>query len=182
MQATRTTADAAARYIRRGYTVVPVPPGSKNPGRPGWERLRITEEDVPCYFADGENIGIHVGEPSGWRVDVDLDTPEARKVAGRFLEPTLTSGRASAPDSHWWYVSPGAEHRPFTDLSGKMILELRSTGHHTLVAPSVHPSGERYRWSESGIEAREISSAELTRRCQELATAALIARHIPEPK
>jgi hypothetical protein len=63
-----------------------------------------------------------------------------------------------------------------------MLLELRSTGHHTLVAPSVHPSGERYRWSESGMEAREIGAEDLTRRCQELATAALIARHLPEPK
>jgi hypothetical protein len=176
------SAEAAARYIERGLTVVPVPPGSKNPQRPGWERLRIAAEDAPRYFDNGQNIGIHVGEPSGWRVDVDLDGPETRKVAGRFLEPTLTSGRASAPDSHWWYVSPGAEHRPFTDLDGKMILELRSTGHHTLVAPSVHPSGERYRWSESGIEAQEISAAELTRRCRELATAALIARHLPEPR
>ena len=182
MEATRTTADAAARYVERGLAVVPVPPRSKNPQRPGWERLRIDLEDVPRYFDSGQNIGIHVGEPSGWRVDVDLDAPETRKVAGRFLEPTLTSGRASAPDSHWWFVSPGAEHRPFTDLDGKMILELRSTGHHTLVAPSVHPSGERYRWSESGMEAREIGAAELTRRCQELATAALIARYLPEPK
>jgi hypothetical protein len=182
MEATRTTADAAARYVERGLAVVPVPPRSKNPQRPGWERLRIGLEDVPRYFDSGQNIGIHVGEPSGWRVDVDLDAPETRKVAGRFLEPTLTSGRASAPDSHWWYVSPGVEHRPFTDLDGKMILELRSTGHHTLVAPSVHPSGERYRWSESGMEAREIGAAELTRRCQELATAALVARYLPEPK
>jgi hypothetical protein len=176
------SAKAAARYIERGYTVVPVPPRSKNPQRPGWERLRISVEDVPRYFDNGQNIGIHVGRPSGWRVDVDLDAPETRKVAGRFLEPTLTSGRASAPDSHWWYVSPGAEHRPFTDLDGKMLLELRSTGHHTLVAPSVHPSGERYRWSESGMETREIGTDELLRRCQKLATAALIARHLPEPK
>ena len=176
------SADAAARYIQRGLTVVPVPPGSKNPQRPGWERLRISLEEVPRYFDDSQNIGIHVGKPSGWRVDVDLDALETRKVAGRFLEPTLTSGRASAPDSHWWYVSPGAEHRPFTDLDGKMLLELRSTGHHTLVAPSVHPSGERYRWSESGMEAREISAEDLLRRCRKLATAALIARHLPEPK
>jgi len=182
MEATRTTADAAARYIERGLTVVPVPPRSKNPGRSGWERLRITLEEVPRYFDNGQNIGIHLGEPSGWRVDVDLDAPETRGIAGRFLGPTLTSGRASAPDSHWWYISPGAEHRPFTDLSGKMILELRSTGHHTLVAPSVHPSGERYRWSQSGIEAQEIDAAELTRRCRELATAALIARYLPELK
>lgn len=127
------SAKAAERYIERGYTVVPVPAGSKNPGRTGWERLRITREEIPCYFDNGQNIGIHVGEPSGWRVDVDLDVPEVRRIAGRFLEPTLTSGRASSPDSHWWYVCPGAEYRTFKDLGPETILELRSTGHHTLV-------------------------------------------------
>jgi hypothetical protein len=176
------SAKAAARYIERGYTVVPVPAGSKNPGRDGWERLRITVEDVPRYFTNGQNIGIHVGEPSGWRVDVDLDVPEILKVAGRFLPPTLTSGRASSPDSHWWYVCPGVEHRTFKDMGGETILELRSTGHHTLVWPSVHPSGEQVKWSEGGLEAQEISAGELTRACRELASAGLIARHLPPVK
>src|ERR687893_435109 len=182
MEATRTTADAAARYVERGLAVVPVPPRSKNPQRPGWERLRIDLEDVPRYFDSGQNIGIHVGEPSGWRVDVDLDTPEVRRVAGRFLEPTLTSGRASSPDSHWWYVCPGAEHRTFKDLTGEMILELRSTGHHTLVWPSVHPCGEEIRWSEAGLDAQEIAAADLDRACRGLASAGLIARHLPPAK
>jgi hypothetical protein len=176
------SAKAAQRYIERGYTVVPVPPRSKNPGRTGWERLRIAREDVRRYFTNGQNIGIHVGEPSGWRVDVDLDVAEVRRVAGRFLEPTLTSGRASSPDSHWWYVCPGAEYRAFKDIGGETILELRSTGHHTLVWPSVHPSGEEIRWSEAGLEAQEIGAEDLTRACRELASAGLIARHLPPPR
>jgi hypothetical protein len=176
------SAKAAARYIERGYTVVPIPPRSKNPQRAGWERLRISRDDVPRYFTNGQNIGIHLGEPSGWRVDVDLDVSEVRKVAGRFLLATLTSGRTSSPDSHWWYVCHGAEHRTFKDLGGEMILELRSTGHHTLVWPSVHPSGEEIRWSEGGLEAQEIGAEELTRACRELASAGLIARHLPPAK
>ncbi len=181
MEATRTTADAAARYIRSGLAVVPVPPRSKNPNRSGWERLRITLEEIPRYFDNGQNIGIHLGEPSGWRVDVDLDAPETRRVAGRFLTPTLTSGRESAPDSHWWYVCPGAEHRTFTDLDGEMLLELRSTGHHTLVWPSVHPSGEAITWSGTD-QPHEVGARELTRSCKELASAGLIARHLPPAK
>jgi hypothetical protein len=58
-----------------------------------------------------------------------------------------------------------------------MVLELRSTGHHTLVWPSVHPSGEEIRWSEGGLEALEIGAEDLTRACRELASAGLIARH-----
>jgi hypothetical protein len=174
------SAKAAARYIERGYAVVPVPARSKNPGRNGWEDLRITLEDVPRYFTNGQNVGIHTGEPSGWLVPVDQDVREVRHIAGRFLLPTLTSGRESTPDSHWWYVAPGCPHKTFKDLDNSMILELRSTGHHTLVEPSVHPSGEAYRWSRSGLQPEEISAEELVSACQGLASAALIARHLPE--
>lgn len=161
-----------------------MPSREKNPGRSGWENLRITEEEVPRYFTNGQNVGIHVGEPSGWLVDVDLDTPEARRIAGRFLPATLTSGRLSSPDSHWWYYAKGAEYRTFTDLApnGSTLLELRSTGHHTLVYPSVHPSGEQITWSESGLETQRMDEEELLEACRKLAAATLIARHLPELK
>ena len=110
------SASAAARYLQSGVCVIPVPAGEKNPNRSGWESLRIRAEDIPKYWSNGQNIGIHTGEPSGWLVDVDLDTQEARKIAGRFLPATLTSGRDSSPDSHWWYYAQGAEYQTFTDL------------------------------------------------------------------
>lgn len=176
------TEQAARHYLERGLVVVPVPLGEKNPGRPGWERLRITEAEIPRYFHDGQNIGVHCGEPSGWFVCADLDKPEALKLGGRFLPQTLTSGRQGTPDSHWWYYAVNAEHHTFKDLDGSMILELRSTGHHTLVAPSKHPSGERYEWSRSGLEAETVGAGELAARCRELATAALIARHLPKAR
>jgi hypothetical protein len=58
------SAKAARWYIGKGFTVVPVPVGEKNPGRDGWESLRITLEEVPQYFNNGQNIGLHNGEPS----------------------------------------------------------------------------------------------------------------------
>lgn len=178
------SASAALRYAKSGVCVIPVPSGEKNPGRSGWEALRLTEESIPSYFTNGQNIGIHTGEPSGWLVDVDLDTPEARKIAGRFLPATLTSGRASSPDSHWWYYAEGAEYRTFTDLppNSKPLLELRSTGHHTLVWPSKHPCGELITWSESGLETHRMDAGELTEACRKLAGATLVARHLPELK
>ena len=86
---------AAAALIRRGVAVIPVPAGEKHPGRPGWESLRITEEDIPNYWTNGQNVGMLCGKPSGDRVDVDLDPDEAVRIAGRFLPPTLTSGHKS---------------------------------------------------------------------------------------
>ena len=90
------------------------------------------------------------------------------------------------PDGHWWYVAPGLEHREFEGIpksaSEGTILELRSTDHQAVVEPSVHPSGEHYRWSRSGLEPLEISVEELTVACRRLTAAALVVRHLPEPK
>jgi len=176
------SAKAAARYVERGWVPVPVLAGEKNPGRDGWQELRIGLEDIPRHFTNGQNVGIHCGEPSGWLVPADLDAPETMRIADRFLPPTLTSGRESTPDSHRWYVSEGAQHATFKDLDGSMILELRSTGHHTLVEPSKHPSGECYRWDRSGRKIATIGAEELLRSCRALAAAALIARHLPKTR
>jgi len=94
------TQDAARRYIGRGWAPIPVPANSKNLRRLDFERERWTIEDVTKAWNNGQNIGLLTGEPSGWLVDVDLDCPEAVKIAERFLPSTLTSGRASNPDSH----------------------------------------------------------------------------------
>src|SRR5215211_2988852 len=177
---------AAARYIERGWAPVPIPARQNGPQIPGWERLRISVSDVPRYFTNVQNIGIITGKASGWLVTVDLDCPEAVALAGRFLEPTLTGGRKSIPDGHWWYISPGLELREFEGLpktaSEGTILELRSTDHQTVVEPSVHPSGERYRWSRSGLKPLEIDAEALTEAARRLAVAALVACHLPESK
>ena len=165
---------------------MPLPAGQKGPRIAGWQHLRMSVSDVPRYFNNGQNVGIINGEASGGLVTVDLDCPEAVALAGRFLDPTLTSGRESVPDGHWWYVSPGLEHREFEGIpktaSEGALLELRSTDHQTVVEPSVHPSGERYRWSRSGLEPQEIGTEELTNAACRLAVAVLIACHLPESK
>jgi hypothetical protein len=171
---------AATALIRRGVSVIPVPAGEKNPNRPGWQDERIIEEDVPLRWTNGQNIGLLCGDPSGGRVDADLDADEAVAIAGRFLPPTLTSGRESRPHSHWWFIAPAAESRDWKDTDNSKLVELRCTGRQTLVSPSTHPDGDRYLWhSEAGLQTAEMDAAELTRRLREVATAALIGRHLP---
>jgi putative DNA primase/helicase len=173
------TPDYIRRYMKRGVMVIPLPAGEKNPGRKGWESERWTLEDIPRLWNNGQNVGALLGEPSGWLVDIDLDVKEVVRVAGRFLEPTTTGGRESAPDSHWLYYCEGLRSEEFMDLDGKMILEIRSTGRQTVFPPSVHPSGERYCWSENGLKAARVDRNRLLRSCRELATAGLIARNLP---
>jgi P4 family phage/plasmid primase-like protien len=174
------------KYIKHGYAPIPIPAGRKGPNLSNWQHLRMQPEDVPKYFDNGQNVGLLLGEPSGGLIDVDLDTPEA-VAAGRYLLPsTLRSGRESSPGSHYWYRCEPAslpETAKFQVPRGgagegaEMFVELRSTGKQTVVAPSVHPDGDRYAWGEG--ETATISGPELVERVREVATAALLARHWP---
>ena len=178
----KTVLEYAAAYSSMGLGTVPNQPGSKRPAVKGWTELRLRQEDIPEYFEDGENVGLLLGELSGWLVDVDLDCAEAGAIADRFLADTLASGRKSAPRSHHLFVSQGAKSRSWRTPGedGTTILELRSTGRQTLVEPSAHPTGERYEYDRDGaLEPVEISAEPLELACLRIATAAAIARCLP---
>lgn len=158
------TLEAARNYRRRGYWAVPIPPGQKLTVEDGWPGLRLEGEELDRRFDLPCNIGIILGEPSGWLVDVDLDCPEAIEMADRFLPPTgMISGREASPNSHRWFIAVGAVTKQHRDrVTKKMVIELRSTGAQTVVGPSVHPDGDRYEMLEG--EPTPVS-AEMLRAC-----------------
>jgi hypothetical protein len=91
-------------YLERRLAPLPVPLGKKRPVVKGWEKMRVTPENVDDHFTDDQNIGILNGKPSDGLVDVDCDTPEAVALAGEFLPPTdCIFGRDSKPRSHFEY-------------------------------------------------------------------------------
>ena len=155
---TAKTRACARRYIEHGFAPIPVPVGSKNPNRLGWESEQHTLEDVPRCWTNGQNVGLLTGAPSKWLVDVDLDVLEAVAVAGRFLEPTRTSGHGQALNSHWWYHARDAETKEYRDTDGK----------------------KKFTINAIALEIEKMPAAELEHDVNKLATAALIARHLPE--
>jgi hypothetical protein len=176
----------AEGYVERGLAVIPVPEGRKRPVISSWQKLRLRPEELGDYFnGRPQNIGVLLGEPSDWVVDVDLDTPETVALGPIYLIPTIKSGRVSAPHSHWWYRSEGARTERWRDTNGITLAELRSTGCQTVVEPSTHPEGDRYLWhhetDSAGGRSRitEAKAEQLAQACRSLATAALIARHLP---
>src|SRR3982751_6243691 len=100
------TQEAVRQYMERGLSPIPIPAGSKNPNRTGWQTERWTIEDVPRLWNNAQNVGVLCGSPSNGRVDVDCDCPEAVRLAPKFLLPTLKGGRDTAPNSHWWFAAP----------------------------------------------------------------------------
>lgn len=176
----------AEGYARPGLAVVPIPERRKRPVITSWQTLRLLPEELSDYFnGRPQNVGIILGEPSGWVVDVDLDVPEAVDLGPRFLTPTIKSGRENIPRSHWWYRSEGARTERWKDVGGKTLVELRSTGCQTVVEPSIHPDGDRYLWHhetdtpDGHPQITDLDHEDLTRPCRSLATASLIARHLP---
>jgi hypothetical protein len=171
----------AVVYIKLGWAVVPIPEKQKGPSLNNWPALRIRVEEVPQYFSEGMNIGLILGDASRGLVDVDLDCAEAAAVAADFLPPTgLCHGRKSSPRSHWWYVAdPIPQYAAYNDIDGGRMLELRSTGHQTVVPPSVHPSGELIVWhDEQGPP--KVGPDEIETAVRRLAACTLVARHWPE--
>lgn len=167
---------AARAYLKRGWAIVPLRPGEKGTDAPGWVDLAFDADDVE----PGGNLGVKTGEKSGGLVDVDLDSPDAVRVAPRLLPATgAVHGRPGKPASHWWYRCP-AQRRTikWKDVDDSSIVEIRADAAQTAVPPSTHPSGETLAW-EREDEPLEIEAADLIRAVTLVAVAALVAKHYP---
>lgn len=148
---------AALAAFEHGYQAVPIRAESKSPHVSAWPHLRWqSPEEVAEAFQRwvGEgatNIGLVLGASSSGLVDIDLDHPKAIRLRDYFLPPTaMRTGRVGRPMSHYWYrvadldEMPGTRRHKMPD--GSVSVELRSTGSQTLIPPSIHVSGEKYRW------------------------------------
>lgn len=167
--------EIAARYISEGWSVLPIPKGSKAPNAPDWVNTTFGPDD----FEYDSNIGIRLGVPSGHLIDVDLDCAEAVLAAKHLLPSTERKhGRPGTGDSHYWYICEGAKSEKWLDTDGHVLVELRSTGGQTVVPPSIHPSGDLLYWaSERGPSKLALARARAA--CRDTSAAALLGRHWP---
>jgi putative DNA primase/helicase len=179
------TAEHARGYMEEGNATIPVPLGEKNPNRPNWQNERWTPEDAARLWNNGQGIGILWGEPSGGRIDIDCDWPEARAAAQHIAPPTRTFGRSGSPASHRIYRVSSASTIPATkrfkvpgDGPKRSVVELLSTGAQSLVPPSTHESGERREFYDERPEA-VLDGVEISNLAADIATAALLVRNWP---
>lgn len=182
--------EIARGYIRRGWCVVRVLWRGKRPIGENWQHLRITEETAPQYFnGAGYNIGLLLGGASGGLTDVDLDCPEAIRIASYVLPVSQSIfGRASARNSHRLYITDLWRHHDtavlfFKDPRTKeVIAELRigggNLGAQTVAPGSTHESGEEVSWDIDG-DAAQVDGETLVEGVRRVAALALIAKHWP---
>lgn len=171
----------AKQYIDNGWSVVPLIKGEKKAST-SWQKQTYN----PDHFKPDDGIAGKCGEPSGWRVDVDLDSLEAIAAAKLLLPNTgLIHGRPGKPESHYWYLCDGIKTHQFKDVIGtdgqtSMLVEVRSTGGYTALPPSLHPSGEQLAWVIERDPLR-MQPEDLHATVRSVAIAALLARHWPGP-
>jgi hypothetical protein len=185
---TLTALDFAKDYLRRGWQPIPIPHRSKNPNSNGWQNFIFTEKDLPNHFnGKPQNIGILLGEKSNGLTDIDLDSPEAVKIADYFLPETKSEfGRAGKLRSHRLYYCKDAKFEKFNnpflisssdenERKRACIVELRTgNGKQTVFPSSTHESGELIQWQSNG-EPFETDAQTLRTKIAQLASACLIA-------
>lgn len=182
----KTLLETATDYQRRGWQPLPIAHRSKNPNFTGWQNFQTTESKLSKHFnGAAQNIGVLLQKGL---TDIDLDSPEAVRIADYFLPPTTAEfGRAGKPRSHRLYYCKGASFEKFNnpfllaskdeaDRKKACIAELRTgDGLQTVFPGSTHEtSGEAITWSKDG-EPLQVGAPTLRRATARLASACLIS-------
>ena len=184
--------EAALQYARRGWSVIPLLPRDKKPAIPweAYQRERASEEEIRRWWQENPacNVGVVLGAVSGLAaVDVDLHTG-GRSVRG--LDHGLTPVVMTKRGFHWYYKHPGGKVSRARLLPG---LTLLGDGNYVVAPPSVHPSGELYRWldflSPADVEPAPLPAwvAERVRgqvapEPETFTASALMSRTFPDPR
>lgn len=148
------TGPAASRLAESGCHVFPVKPRAKVPitARGCLDATRDAGQIADWWSRwPTANIGIACG-PSGLAV-IDLDGPEGlggwRQLVAEHpgTPPTLTA-RTGGGGWHLYYLA--LRDRRVGNTAGKIgpKIDSRGAGGYVLAPPSVHPSGQSYRWAE----------------------------------
>jgi Bifunctional DNA primase/polymerase, N-terminal len=148
--------DYAVQYARLGWRVHPCRPGEKLPIFKGWPERATTDPTLIGRWwgrTPEANIGVATGSSSGIFV-LDVDGPEGERALVDLERrhgpmPDLYPMQWTGSGTGWqaFFVYP--EGRTIRNSAGRLgaKLDTRGEGGYIVVPPSLHPSGNRYRWA-----------------------------------
>lgn len=153
---------AARDYAKRGYTIIPLRPRSKEPQNIGGCNAGSDDPDFVTWWwlCHPEcNVGIVCGKPSGGLLVVDVDNdPDAGKFGAENLA-TWEEEYGELPATCYATTGNGGTHYLYRTSSkaktlrnGTFNIDLRGDGGYIVAPPSVHPNGNVYRWEVSPDE------------------------------
>lgn len=178
-------AAAASDYLKRGWSVIPLRPGTKLPAI-RWELYQqrcAGAEELNRWFArwPSINIGIVTGRISGLVV-LDLDRRHGGFDSLAALErlhgplPETVEVETGGGGRHLYFALPPVPLRNKAGLAAG--IDLRGEGGMVVAPPSLHPSGNPYRW-RPGHEPDALPLAVLPRWLLQLASDAPPGRGHP---
>jgi Bifunctional DNA primase/polymerase, N-terminal/AAA domain len=162
------TLASALAYVARGFSVIPLVPGTKRPAVTLTPFLdgsqRMTDANVRAYWRENPQAGIAIvtGAPSGLVV-VDVDPRNGGSVEA-VLEKGCETGMATSTGgggTHFFLRHPGT---PVP--CGKTVLpgvDRKGDGGYVVAPPTIHPNGEPYYWSEQTGEPGQMPAWVLER-------------------
>lgn len=187
---------AAGQYDSIGWRLIRLKENEKVPlSEKGWQNA----EPAPESFEPHMNIGVQLGGKSGGLVDIDLDCPQARELAGLpcFFGNLPSFGRSSLPGhalGHRVVYCPDAPNEvvrfgfstPAEREAAKalgfqktVVLEVRAGKCYTVFPPSVI-DGDRLVWQRPfDGEVPTMAWEEIERRARLLAFCAFAAAIYP---
>ena len=160
--------DAALWYAKNGYSVIPLKPQGKKPliDWAPYRQKKATKKEIISWWQKWPqaNIGIVTGAVSGILV-LDIDGWEGEQTIrykGLFCPATMKS-RTGGGGWHYIYRHPGFECKNYARQAGETLLrglDFLGDGDYIVVPPSIHRSGNRYKWSVSPEEASPVAPPE----------------------
>jgi P4 family phage/plasmid primase-like protien len=182
-------AEQIRAYLANQWKPIRLNGDTKRPVDERWPDRWVSEEDLIAWHRRGGGIGIQVGRVSDHIACIDLDTPEARRLAPHFLPDTLKAGKeAEDLASHWVVRSEGVSYLKIADGASEVISLKASgpdndfAGHQFCVAPSMHATKGAYRWMPEfdPSKVRDMGPEALRDAVRRLGVASLILKYLPK--
>jgi hypothetical protein len=154
--------DVRPDYLTRGFSIVPVARGTKRPliAWRGFQTRRATEEEVRAWFQRAPDAGVAIvcGRVSALAV-LDFDPRHGDGSRLERLLPLTAVVESGGGGRHYYFRLRPAES---VETVHALLPGVDLLGEHALVTapPSVHPSGQRYRFAR-GCSLDDVDLAQL---------------------
>lgn len=144
----------ALRYASRGWHVFPLKPRSKEPATGhGFKDSKTLDIRIREWWKyQDHNVGIATGAASGFIV-IDIDDEagmtEWQQYGDEHGTPLTLTAATGGGGLHVLFRHPGI---PITNRSPFKHIHIRGDGGYIVAPPSIHPSGNDYRWVDESVE------------------------------
>lgn len=135
----RSIVDYVEVYLNAGLKIIPIKYQSKVPLTVGWNLNWSKDQSLQTFKQyPGSNVGILLGDI----IDVEGDTVEANNILEQLIGDYPHPSYKSSKSIHHLFKKPDDS---LTRIARNGI-EFRGKNHHSVLPPSTHENGFRYKW------------------------------------